>query len=137
MNANERKNSIDILVQGFYGNRTGTTIDVENLDTFMLGYLDRNLRVDERIDRTAIKVPGTDNLYIIYNKYQEEDALSSLQQFVQKLRRTKQRFNPTAVIPELGIVLYSRCIVCRMDESGNPLSMEAEDFKKVLPYLAQ
>ena len=137
MKTNENNNLINILVQGFYGNLTTTTIDKENFDAFMLGNLDGRITKRDKIDRSYVRVPDTANLVIIYNKYQEEASLSELQRFIQELRQTKSRFNPTAVIPESGTVLYSRCIVCRMDEFGNLLSMESEDYEKVLPYLAR
>jgi hypothetical protein len=49
--------------------------------------------------------------------------------------KRKDRFNPSAVIPEKGIVLYSRCIACRIDEDGTLVSLEQEDCPKVVKYL--
>ena len=137
--AAQKKTLLRVMVQGFYGNRTGTEIRPEEFDAFMLGYLDTGSFDPEReaVDRTIIHVPGTENLVIVYNRYQEAESLEHLQRFIQELKQSESRYNATAVIPELGIVLYSRCIVGRMDDAGELMSMEEEDDEKVLPYLAQ
>ena len=125
--AKYNENKIPVLIQGFY----------------MLGYLNHELfeksraHHNEKIDRTIVRLPGTENLVLVYNKYQEEEALNSLQEFIQELRMTDSRYNPTAVIPELGLVLYSRCIVCRMNENGELSGIEAGDTEKAVKYLAQ
>ncbi len=137
------ENKIPVLIQAFYGNRTVTFINPDHFDGIMLGYLNHELfeksraHHNEKIDRTIVRLPGTENLVLVYNKYQEEEALNSLQEFIQELRRTESRYNPTAVIPELGLVLYSRCIVCRMNENGELSGIEAGDTEKAVKYLAQ
>ena len=141
--AKYNENKIPVLIQGFYGNRTVTLVAPEHFDEYMLGCLDHELFMKsynkgrEKIDRTIVRLPGTENLVLVYNKYQEEEALNSLQEFIQELRRTDSRYNPTAVIPELGLVLYSRCIVCRMNENGELSGIEAGDTEKAVKYLAQ
>ena len=140
---NYNENRIPVLIQAFYGNRTVTFINPDHFDGIMLGYLNHELfeksldHHNEKIDRTIVRLPGTDNLVLVYNKYQEEKDLNSLQEFIQELRRTESRYNPTAVIPELGLVLYSRCIVCRMNENGELSGIEAGDPEKAMKYLAQ
>lgn len=62
-----------ILAQAFYGNRTMTEIRPENMDRFILGYLDSSLEICEPIDRTVVRIPGSDNLVLVYNKYQEDE----------------------------------------------------------------
>lgn len=141
--AKYNENKIPVLIQGFYGNRTVTLVAPEHFDEYMLGWLNHELFTEyynkgrEKIDRTIVRLPGTENLVLVYNKYQEEEALNSLQEFIQELRRTESRYNPTAVIPELGLVLYSRCIVCRMNENGELSGIEAGDTEKAVKYLAQ
>ena len=134
----KHNNDITILTQAFYGNRTITTVTEDTFDYLMLGYLDKKYLDTERmkLDRTMIRVPGTENLVLFYNKYQEEERLENLREFIQDLRGNTYRMNPTAVIPELGIVLYSRCFACRVNEAGDPISLEDGDVEKVLPYLA-
>ena len=141
--AKYNENKIPVLIQGFYGNRTVTLVAPEHFDEYMLGWLAHELFMEsynkgrEKIDRTIVRLPGTENLVLVYNKYQEEEALNSLQKFIQELRMTDSRYNPTAVIPELGLVLYSRCIVCRMNENGELSGIEAGDTEKAVKYLAQ
>ena len=141
--AKYNENKIPVLIQAFYGNRTVTFINPDHFDGIMLGYLNHELfeksraHHNEKIDRTIVRLPGTENLVLVYNKYQEEEALNSLQEFIQELRMTDSRYNPTAVIPELGLVLYSRCIVCRMNENGELSGIEAGDTEKAVKYLAQ
>ena len=128
-----------ILAQGFYGNRTVTFINPEDFDAMLLGYLDAGLfnkmRDKGKIDRTIIRVPDTENLVLVYNKWQEEDTLKRLQDYIQTVRVKEEHFNPTAVIPEMGIVLYSRCFACRTNEDDELVSLEEDDCKKVIKYL--
>ena len=135
----KKNDTMAILVQHFYGNRTVTFISPDDFDAIMLGHLDTKLfektRDREKIDRTIIRIPDTENLVLVYNKYQEEECLKKLQQFIQDINKCKHRFNPSAVIPEMGIVLYSRCIACRIDEDGTLVSLEQEDCPKVVKYL--
>lgn len=128
-----------IMAQAFYGNRTVTSICPEEFDAFMLGYLNfqmfEKMRDREKIDRTIIRLPGTENLVLVYNKYQEEESLKDLQDFIKKIHESRQRFNPTAVIPELGIVLFSRCVVCRTNNAGELISIEKGDDVTAVKYL--
>ena len=135
----KKNDEMAILIQHFYGNRTVTFISPDDFDAIMLGHLDTQLfdktRDREKIDRTIIRIPDTENLVLVYNKSQEEECLKKLQQLIQDINKRKHRFNPSAVIPEKGIVLYSRCIVCRIDEDGALVSLEQEDCPKVVKYL--
>ncbi len=128
------KKSFEIVAQAFYGNRTITYITEEEMDRFILGYLDASLPLmeDEKLDRTMIPIPGTDNLYLVYNKYQEEERLREKEQF---LKEKEIKIHPLAIIPERDIVLYSRCIVCRMNEEGEFEDLENEDYIKFMQYL--
>ena len=135
----KKNDQIAILIQQFYGNRTMTFINPDEFDAIMLGCLDKKWfeeRHDrEKIDRTIIRVPDTENVVLVYNKYQEEERLKELQHFIQEVYKNRYRFNPSAVIPEMGIVLYSRCIACRINEDGALISLEKEDYPKVVQYL--
>ena len=135
----KKNDQITILIQQFYGNRTVTFINPDEFDAIMLGCLDKKWfeeRHDrEKIDRTIIRVPDTENVVLVYNKYQEEERLKKLQHYIQEVYKHRDRFNPSAVIPEMGIVLYSRCIACRINEDGALISLEKEDYPKVVQYL--
>ena len=62
---------IFIMVQGFYGNRTGTEIKKEDFDYFMLGYVDKpSYPIDtNNFDRTVIRLPKNENIVFVYNKF--------------------------------------------------------------------
>jgi hypothetical protein len=137
-----KEKKMTIIAQGLYGNRMMTSIDPEHFDALMLGYLDMGayefMRNEEKIDRTIIRVPDTENLVLVYNRFREEKRLRSLQEFIQTVRINKfDRFDPSAVIPEKGMVLYSRCIACRITEEGELISVEQGDYEKVCRYLTQ
>lgn len=124
---------LTILSQAFYGNRTLTEIRVDNMDRFILGYLDSKIKVKEPIDRTVIRVPGTDNLVLVYNKYEEQKALEEKEWLFREENYVRK---PLATIPELNLELYSRCILVRMKEDGTFASLEKGDIMKADKYLS-
>ena len=89
--------TIFIISQAFYGNRTGTRIRRENIDRFILGDLTDDFDVTEPVDRTIIRLPGSDNLVLVYNKYQEEERLVDKER---ALREDNYILKPVASIPE-------------------------------------
>ena len=132
-NTFSRADLITIIAQGYYGNRTMTEIRREEIDKFIAGDhstdgIQRNDYHPE--DRQVIHIPGTDNLVLIYNKFRED-------KWLEYARGKEWKSKPAAVIPELGLVLYSRCIVCRMNENGELSGIEAGDTEKAVKYLAQ
>lgn len=130
---NKTNNSINIVTQAFYGNRTATTVKPENIDRFILGYLD-DFPFDYPIDRTIIKVPNTDNIVLVYNKYKEEEAKKEKEEVF----KTKgYDIKPLATISEKNIKLYSRCIACRINTNGELESLLDEDYDKLINYLAE
>lgn len=124
---------ICIISQAFYGNRTGTEIRRENIDRFILGYQTDDVDVTEAIDRTVIHLPGSDNLVLVYNKYQEEERLKVKER---ALREDNYVIKPLAAIPELNLEIYSRCIVCRMNADRVFESLAEGDFEIWDRYLA-
>lgn len=116
-------NTISIIAQAFYGNRTKTYVNKENVDRFILGYQDDSITVTEPIDRTIIHIPNTDGIVIVYNKYSEEE--------------NKERMKSVAVIPEENIELHSRCIACRMNADGELESLQEGDFDIIIKYFAE
>lgn len=127
-------NNIKVVAQGFYGNRTETEVNRENLDRFILGYIDDNIAVTEKIDRTIINIPNADNIVIVYNKYQEENKRNKKEELFKK---ENYELKPLVVIPENNIKLYSRCVVCRINEHGELESLRDDDYKKIVNYLAE
>lgn len=128
------KELLRVVAQGFYGNRTKTDVEVKNLDKFILGYIDDNIPVTERTDRTIVKIPNTDNIVIVYNKYQEEERLKEKENL---LKNKNYELKPLVVIPENNIEIYSRCVVSRMNKNGELESLQHEDFEKFMKYLAE
>ena len=127
------KDQISIIAQGFYGNRTGTRIQADEVDRFILGYMSDEFPVTEPIDRTVIHLPGSDEFVLIYNKYQEEEHLAYKAKVFEEENYV---LKPLVDIPEMDLEIYSRCIVCRMDENGEIKSLENDDFKIWNQYLA-
>lgn len=129
-----KKEYINIIAQAFYGNRTGTEICIEDMDRFILGYLDSTLPVTEAIDRTIVSIPGSDALVLVYNKYEEEESKNLKKRAWDEAQYV---IKPLASIPEMGLEIYSRCIACRMNAAGEFQSVENEDFEILEKYLAQ
>ena len=130
---NVNNNSINIMAQAFYGNRTETEINKENIDRFILGYQDNSLEVTEPIDRTIIRIPNTD-IVLVYNKYNEENSREMKER---AMKESNYIVKPLAIIPEENIELYSRCIACRMNAHGELESLQDGDFNKLIHYLAE
>lgn len=125
---------LTIITQAFYGNRTITQIYPENMDRFILGYLTDDFDIPEPIDRSIVRVPGSDNLVLVYNKYKEEEYRREKDR---EFREEKYVWKPLAVIPELGFELYSRCIGLRMNKDGSFASLQRGDDIIICKYLAR
>ena len=131
--ASQTPDYLIILAQAFYGNRTMTEIRPEDMDRFVLGYLDSSLEISEPIDRTVVRIPGSDSLVLVYNRYQEEERLKEGEKL---LREENYEIKPLAVIPEINLTLYSRCIALRMNEDGSFASLQEGDSRILVKYLA-
>ena len=117
---------ITIIAQAFYGNRTGTEISREDIDRFILGYQTADIAVTEPIDRTIVHLPGSDELVLVYNKYQEAERLETK---ARALREDNYVIKPLATISEMNLEIYSRCIVCRVNSNGEFFSLQKSDFE--------
>lgn len=128
---------LSIVIQAFYGNRMGTEVYEDAIDSLILGHTSLPLKFpddNEKVDRTIIKLPCGDNLVMIYNKYQEDIVLKKKEEVFAK---ENYIIKPLATIPELGIELYSRCAVCRINGDGRLLSLKDSDYETVIKYLAE
>lgn len=130
----KRSDLLTIIAQAFYGNRTMTEISPEDMDRIILGYLDKSLEITEPVDRTVVRIPGADGFVLVYNKYQEEKRLKEKERL---LKEENYELKPLAVIPELGLKLYSRCIALRMTDNGEFASLQDEDDVFIEKYLAK
>ena len=128
---NER---ISIISQAFYGNRTGTELRGESIDRFILGYQTDGVTPRLPIDRSIIRLPGTKKVVLIYNKYFEAEWLEKKDR---ALREDNYEIKPLAIIPELDLKIFSRCIACRMNDDGKLESIKEEDFCVLDRYLAR
>lgn len=125
---------IRVIIQAFYGNRTATETREEDVERLILGYTCSDLPVKEPIDRTLIPIPGYDNLVLVYNRFQEEKQREYARELFE---RDGYAAKPLAFIPEEGIEIYSRCLVCRVND-GKLESLQAEDFQSgFMKYLAR
>lgn len=128
------ENYLIILAQAYYGNRTMTEIRPEGMDRFILGHLDNSQEARERIYRTIVHLPGSDHLVLVYNRYQEEERLAEGERL---LKDENYKIKPLAVIPEIGLTLYSRCIALRLNEDGSFASLQDGDGRILVKYLAR
>lgn len=127
---------IYILTMGFYGNRTivdvsrdklENTGDGINVEHMILGILDKVVITgDEKLDTTILPIPNTNNLVILYNKYQEEEV-----------KGRNEQTKPLIDIPTENIKIYSRCAICRQENDGKLNSIEPQDMKDIVDYLAE
>ena len=130
----EKDGALTIMIQAIYGNQTITQIEPENLDALILGYLDYSLPVTEPIDRSFVRIPGSEELVLVYNRYREESRLEERD----RLRREENyELKPLAVIPELDLRLYSRCAALRMQEDGTLTSILPGDEEVLCRYLSR
>ena len=116
---------IFIIAQGFYGNRTATEINKNEVDIFLSGFLSQELFSgrDKTIDRKVVAVPGIDNIVIVYDQNQENE---NIQEYGEKYI--------TCTIPTIDFKLHSRCFACRIDDKGELQSLEKGDGEKFIGY---
>ena len=134
MNREEKNNkSIFIISQAFYGNRTGTEISSSQIDQFIMnGSIGDDWNPDLPVDRTVVHIPGAPHIVLIYNRFSEVYLLG----YKDSVKVEKDDdFKPTAVIPEIGLTLYSRVIACRMNKFGWLQSLEEGDGEVICRYL--
>lgn len=129
---NEKNNIINVVAQAYYGNKTATEIDRNKADRFVIGCL-HDFPIDYPIDRTIVKIPNTENIVLVYNKYKEAEMRELKER---ALKEGNYVMKPLAVIAEENIEIYSRCIACRIDEHGELQSLLDEDYNKLIGYLA-
>lgn len=127
------KDLITVVMQAMYGNQTYMQLRDEDMDYYILGILDKSfVNESDRFDRTIIRIPNS-NCVLVYNKYQEEEELKRKQELLEK---KSYNLKPLAVIPELDVTLYSRCLICRIDDNGKLISIEEDDNELVIKYLS-
>lgn len=141
----EKNNGIFIVAQQFYGNRTGTEINREDINFFLKGILAPELfpGEDKTVDRRIVKVPGTDNIVIVYDQNQEDHYVNVKfpKQYKEHSAKYKERtgrkftMQVSCRIPEIDFEIHTRCFACRIDENGELQSLRDGDGEKFIRYL--
>lgn len=137
-----KNNRIDIVAQGFYGNRTGTAIVRDEVKYFIRGYISEDLYDDEAIANVNLQyvpTPGNKDIVIVYDQYQEDEYVNV--EFPKRYERDNEKYRElwgedmemyvTCMIPELNLTLHTRCFACRIDENGVLQSLQDGDSKRV------
>lgn len=138
--AEEKKKSlISIITQCFYGNRTGTEINRDDVKGFIRGW---QIPVSEDyvrdVELKTIHVPGDKHVIIVYDQTAENEYLNV--EFPQYAKEYREKYDEelqmkaTCSIPELGIELHTRCFACRIDKNGVFQSLEDGDEDKFIEY---
>ena len=140
----KKNDRIFIVAQQFYGNRTGTEINREDINFFLEGILSPELFPDEdnTVDRRIIRVPNTDNIVIVYDQNQEDYYVNV--KFPKHYARNAEKYKEqtggeftmqvSCKIPELDFEIHTRCFACRIDENGEFQSLENGDGEKFTQY---
>lgn len=138
------ENNIKVIAQQFYGNRTGTSIRVEDIDCFLHGIMSPELFDGEtdRVSRKTISIPGTDNVVIVYDQSQEDEYVNEIfpEIYAKEGQKYRERCGKdmkipvSCEIPEMGLRIHTRCFACRIDENRELSSLEDEDIAAVLKY---
>ena len=110
-----------------------TNVAKKWLDINLLKYPSMIAEKDCKLDRSMIRIPGTQNLYVLYNKYYEQEQLDILSGI--KDVRWKDEVVPVFRIPEENVVLHCHCIICRMDANMEPESLQEGDEALFSRYL--
>ena len=145
MTTNTTNNSIFIISQFFYGNRTGTEVERDWVDHFLRGHISREhySPIDvQDVVRKTVRVPGSENIVIVYDQTQEdryvnvefpeiyaEDGAEYLARWGEELK-----MHVSCEIPEIGFKIHTRCFACRMDKNGVLQSLEGDDYRQFIHY---
>ena len=136
--------SIKIIAQSFYGNRTATEIKREDINFFLKGILSPALfpKEDKKVDRKIVRVPNADNIVIVYDQNEEDEYINAT--FPKSYERNAVKYNErtgkdytmhiTCEIPEINFKIHTRCFACRIGEDGELYSLEKGDSKKFISY---
>ena len=149
MTINELKpNTISVIAQQFYGNRTGTEVNRDEVDYFIRGCLSREVYKFEDLstmDRRIVRVPGAEHIVIVYNQTKEDkyinvDFPEEYELFGAQYREDTGRemtMHISCEIPEIGFKIHTRCFACRMDENGVLQSLQKDDYKHFIHYFPE
>ena len=86
-----------------------------------------------KIGRSFIPVPGTENLYIFYNPYQEEWHRKRVEER-SRLSRPEDK-EPIVIIPEMELSIHSKCMLVRKESDDRLGNLKEGDFEAARNYL--
>ncbi|MDO4479407.1 MAG: hypothetical protein Q4B73_10320 [Lachnospiraceae bacterium] len=140
--------TIYIVSQYFYGNRTGTTIARDEVEYFVrVPLADYESEKEEfaDLDIRIIPVPCTDNLVILYDQTAEDRYINIEfpEHYAEYGSYYKEKFGEeytmhvACYIPEIDFTIHTRCIACRIDENGVYQSLQGEDFDYFMHYFTK
>ena len=141
-------NTISVIAQYFYGNRTGTEIERDWIDHFLRGHLSREHFEPKDIQdvvRKTVRVPGAEHIVIVYDQTQEDryvmedfpeiyalDGARYLERWGEELK-----MHVSCEIPEISFKIHTRCFACRMDSTGQLEDIRPEDYAVVAQYFSK
>lgn len=140
-----KNNTIAIITQHFYGNRTGTEIGLDWVDNFLRGQISCELFAPEDVQdvvRKTVRIPGSENIVIVYDQTQEDRYVNEIfpETYAREGAEYLERWGEELVmhvsceIPEIGFKIHTRCFACRMDKNGILQSLEEDDYKQFIHY---
>jgi len=146
MTINELKNNtISVIAQQVYGNRTGMEVSRDEVDYFLRGCLSREVYKFEDLSdmkRRIVHVPGAEYIVIVYDQTQEDRYVNV--DFPEKYERLVDRYREgtgremtmqvSCEIPEISFKIHTRCFACRMDENGVLQSLQDDDYKQFIHF---
>ena len=83
-------------------------------------------------DRSYIQLPNDENLFLLYNRYQEEGHLA-VDDEDRTFRGLKDKA-PIVIIPESNVKLHSRCMLVRKNSAGEAVDLLDGDLEKASAY---
>lgn len=140
-----KKKDIFIISQHFYGNRTGTEIDLDRVDYFLRGHISREHSSPKDIadvDRRIVHIPGAEHIVVVYDQTQEDRYVNvefpalyaDMGEWYRNGAGKEMTMHISCEIPEIGFRIHTRCFACRMDDSGNLHSLEENDYQQFIHY---
>lgn len=136
---------ISVIAQQFYGNRTSTQVNRDELDYFLRGRLSREVYKFEDLsdmDRRIVHIPSAEHIVIVYDQTQEDEYVNV--EFPESYNRLSAWYREgtgremtmpiSCEIPEIDFKIHTRCIACRIDEKGVLQSLEDNDYKQFIHY---
>lgn len=134
-----------IMVQAIYGNRNYYVLNDNTieLNALLSGLLDmKHLPVFEdeikNMKRVIKHIPTHDKIVIVYDGEREKRVLVEKEELARRYNIPEdKKLKPLAYIPEEDYKIFSRCLVCRINDDNELVSLEEGDERYFIHYLAR